>query len=508
VAGGMSQQAPSPGNLVAGRYRLEQLLVQGGMGNVWRAHHISLNAPVAIKFISPLIAEDEEALGRFMLEAQSAAALRSSHIVQVFDFGIDDGTPFITMELLHGESLAERLRRLGTLTAVDTGRILSQVARGIHYAHTTGIVHRDLKPDNIFLSTEGDHEVAKVLDFGIAKATTKELRGQTPAETRAGALLGSPFYVSPEQAEGNRDIDHRSDLWALGIIVFECLTGKRPFEGASLGSLLVKICTHPSPRPSDVGKVPTGFDAWFLRATEKDRTRRFQSARELVDGYASLLTLGSAHLSEIAWTSSTDGLPAETRSQADENDAHATTAMSPTPHQASINDSALAVTPTLVQRGRSRRIWQSLLGAVLLVGLVGGVFRTIKRDTLVSSRSKSARLVVDAATSVPEQPKAAPSTAAQADRLPGEMPPASQPAASPEVTLVAPSVEASKAQRAVTAQSSIRPNGASQLVSGANAKVEIGLAQPTKNPSPAPTATSAKELFRDRKLTGEIEKPH
>jgi eukaryotic-like serine/threonine-protein kinase len=266
------------GTLFGGKYLLSKKLGQGGMGSVWKAEHVQLRSPVAIKLIEQSIATNPEALSRFLREAQSAAALRSPHVVQILDHGADHGVPYIAMELLEGESLASRLERLRALSPAATSAILSQVARAMSKAHEAGIVHRDLKPDNIFLVKNDDEEVAKVLDFGIAKAAGQQL-GPT-SSTRTGALLGTPYYMSPEQAEGNRLVDFRTDIWALGVIAFECMLGRRPFESEAFGSLLLAICTRPLPIPSAFGPVPAGFDAWFGRACARDPEARFPSARE------------------------------------------------------------------------------------------------------------------------------------------------------------------------------------------------------------------------------------
>ncbi len=267
------------GKVLAGRYRLITKLGQGGMGSVWRAEHLTLHTQLAVKLIDPTIAESSEALSRFQREAQSAAELRSSHIVQIIDYGIDENTPFIVMELLEGESLAARLERLGKLAASDAAQILSQVARALTRAHEKGIVHRDLKPDNIFIVHEGADEVAKVLDFGIAKKLGA-LSSSSGVKTHTGALLGTPYYMSPEQALGQTDIDHRTDIWSLGIIAFECLTGIRPFEKDTLGALLMAICNEPLPKPSTVASVPPGFDEWFARAAARQLAARFQTAAQ------------------------------------------------------------------------------------------------------------------------------------------------------------------------------------------------------------------------------------
>ena len=194
---------------------------------------------MAVKLVAGRAAESPEALARFLQEAQSAAALRSPHVVQIMDYGVHQGTPFIAMELLEGESLADRLRRAGRLSPAETLRVVTHVARAIARAHEAGVVHRDLKPDNIFLVFNADEEIAKVLDFGIAKVQEPSGDSVTPA-TQTGAVMGTPHYMSPEQARGNRAVDHRSDLWSLGVICYECMTGRRPFESTVLGDLLIE----------------------------------------------------------------------------------------------------------------------------------------------------------------------------------------------------------------------------------------------------------------------------
>jgi serine/threonine-protein kinase len=269
------------GFVVADRYKLEALLGQGGMGSVWRAQHLLLRSPVALKMINPSIANTREAVARFLREAQAAAALRSPHVVQILDYGVHQEVPFIAMELMEGESLADRLHRLGKLSPADTARILTQVSRAISRAHEAGVIHRDLKPDNIFLVRNEDEEVAKVLDFGIAK-TTEGVAPRTAA-TVTGAMLGTPYYMSPEQADGGRGVDLRTDLWALAVIAFECITGNRPFDAGTIGELVLQICVRPIQVPSTVTRVPPGFDAWFARGTDRRLDGRFQSARELAE---------------------------------------------------------------------------------------------------------------------------------------------------------------------------------------------------------------------------------
>lgn len=285
----MGDTATNKGRVLADRYRLEERLGEGGFGSIWRAEHLVLAAPVAVKLIDPEIAEDENAVERFIREARAAASLRSPHVVQIIDYGVDEGElPFMVMELLEGENLAQRLKRSGRIAPVDATRIISHVARAVGRAHDAGIVHRDLKPENVFLVPNEDAEIAKVLDFGVAKVETAAL-GPKSSKTRTGSLLGTPYYMSPEQAQGNKEVDFRSDLWSLGVIGFEILTGKRPFFSDGLGDLVLQICVRDLPVPSEFAPVPPGLDEWFARACARDPEHRFQSARELSDAFREAL---------------------------------------------------------------------------------------------------------------------------------------------------------------------------------------------------------------------------
>ena len=283
-----TQHEPTPGDLVADKYRLTRLVGRGGMGSVWEGQHVSLGTCVAVKFIDASYADSTEARSRFENEARAAAKLQSKHVVQVFDHGVTpDGRPYIVMEFLSGEPLDKRLDRLGRLAPLDTVRITGQVCRALTRAHAAGIVHRDLKPENIFLvwDDEDQADTAKVVDFGIAKFTDGQLG--VSSSTRTGSVLGTPYFMSPEQARGLRSVDHRSDLWSMGVLAFRCLVGRLPFEGEAVGDLLVKICTAPIPVPSEIAPdLPSGFDAWFERAVRREPSERFSNAQELADQLA------------------------------------------------------------------------------------------------------------------------------------------------------------------------------------------------------------------------------
>lgn len=259
------------------------------MGTIWVAEHLVLQCPVAVKLIDRDAVFDGETSARFLREAKAAATLRSAHVVQILDYGVDEGVSFIVMELLEGENLAQRLRRTKRLGPAETALIITHIGRAIARAHEAGIVHRDLKPENVFLVSNEDEEVAKVLDFGVAKIAHGELKEGT--RTRTGSILGTPYYMSPEQAQGNKAVDYRSDLWSLGVIAFECFTGERPFFSDGLGDLVLQICVRDLPVPSSVASVPLGFDEWFLRAVAREPEQRFQSAREMTEALREVLGL-------------------------------------------------------------------------------------------------------------------------------------------------------------------------------------------------------------------------
>jgi serine/threonine-protein kinase len=292
----VTDAAGKPARVLAGRYELEVKLGEGGMGEVWRARHVTLRSPVAVKLLRGSYADDEAMRTRFLHEARVTAQLRSAHAVQVFDFGIsDDGEAFLAMELLDGESLGQRLRREQRLSRADTVAVVAQTARALDRAHGLGIVHRDLKPENLFLvEDDAGRVVTKVLDFGLAKITGDEgaqgdARSTSPAMamtapsalTRTGARMGTPYYMAPEQVEGAATLGPATDVWALGVVAYECLTGHRPFEAPNVPELFacIRAGTHPPARVFD-GALPEAFDAWFDRACARDREARFPGAGE------------------------------------------------------------------------------------------------------------------------------------------------------------------------------------------------------------------------------------
>jgi serine/threonine-protein kinase len=287
--------------LVGGRYKLIGKLGAGAMGEVWRAEHTTLGSVVAVKLVDVAGRDDAaELLARFHQEARAAAQLKSTHVVQILDHGVDGTIAFMAMELLEGESLEQRLARRRTLLPAEVAHLVREMARGVERAHASGIIHRDLKPPNIFLTKREGVEVVKVLDFGIAKILGAPRDAHL--QTQQGFVVGTPSYMSPEQVLG-RPLDTRSDLWQMGVIAYECLTGERPFDSEALGQLFLRICTLPLRLPSTVARVPPGFDAWMLRALDRTPEGRFQTATELAESLCAILAptgIGEAAIATLA----------------------------------------------------------------------------------------------------------------------------------------------------------------------------------------------------------------
>lgn len=288
---GLSDSKIPVGTVLVGKYRVTKEIGRGGMAQVYEAEHLALGKKIAVKVLAAELASSNVVIERFFREARAAARIKSPHIVDVYDSGrLEDGRPFIAMELLEGESLYDRMARIRVLDPKSTVRIVTQCAKGLAKAHAAGIVHRDLKPENIFLLLgEDGEETSKILDFGLAKFYAPVNPDEKAARlTREGAVFGTPAYMSPEQVKGQGSVDHRADLWALGCMAYECLVG-RPVWNTDQGVAMTfaAIATAQLPVPSRLrSDLPPEFDRWFHRALERDPAKRFQSAKELADALA------------------------------------------------------------------------------------------------------------------------------------------------------------------------------------------------------------------------------
>jgi serine/threonine-protein kinase len=277
------------GRVIAGKYQLAQPIAEGGMASVWLAQHLGLRTPVAVKVIAPELAALPEMHRRFEREARSTAMLQSPHVVSVFDYGVDEGTPYLVMELLIGEDLGARLKRLGRLSTGEVVAIVTQISRALGRAHSVGIVHRDIKPANIFLVSDGDAETAKLLDFGVAKASTAG--PPMPFLTGPNQILGTAPYMSPEQARCARDVDHRADLWALAVVAYFALTGQRAFPSATSIEVLTRVRYDPPVPPSaHVPGLAPEIDDLFAQAFSPNPALRFTTA----SGFARALAMAAS----------------------------------------------------------------------------------------------------------------------------------------------------------------------------------------------------------------------
>jgi serine/threonine-protein kinase len=262
------------GQTIDGRYRVDSVLARGGMGAVLRGTHLVLGQPVAIKVMLDATMKDASMRDRFLREARILAQVRAPTIASIFDAGLlPDGTLYLVMELLEGEDLEKVLSR-GVLSPERAAKVVAQICEGLAEAHAQGIVHRDLKPANVFIVKRPSGEtLVKLIDFGISKKV-----GDSSETTGVGTLVGSPYYMAPEQIYASRDVDHRADLWSLGIILFRLVTGKQPFDGPSLATILTRIKSGAPVFPDD---LDSSFAAVVRRCLEKDKTKRYTDANEL-----------------------------------------------------------------------------------------------------------------------------------------------------------------------------------------------------------------------------------
>ncbi len=281
------------GQIIARKFRLTRLLAKGGMGSVWAAVHVTLDVPVAVKFMDPRYADMNDLRGRFKREARATAQLRSPNVVQILDYGVEEETPYLAMEFLTGEDLGVRLAREGRLALHDALPIFIQIGKALHRAHDAGVVHRDLKPANVFLDTQHDEILVKVVDFGIAKLMRQDILDDA---TKTGTLLGSPHYMSPEQIRGSKAVDHRTDLWSLGVIIYRSLTGELPFPGVQMGDLFLRICTERALDPTrHVPSLGTAVDSFIFKALSADVSERFQSAKDMIEALKQLTHAAPNH---------------------------------------------------------------------------------------------------------------------------------------------------------------------------------------------------------------------
>jgi serine/threonine-protein kinase len=308
-------QDPKLGLLLLGRYRIVQKLGEGGMGAVYEGQHELIGKRLAIKCLHAQFATNPEIVERFYREAQSATAVGNEHIIEVTDVGtFDDGAPFIVMEFLEGIELAKLIEQEGSLSISRLVHIVTQVCGALSAAHARGIVHRDMKPENIYLIRRGaDSDFVKVLDFGVSKVRDASDSMGAHALTRTGMAIGTPYYMPPEQAQGVRDLDHRADIYAVGVILYQGLTGHLPFDAESYPALLLKIVSErPAPLRVFRNDLPEALESLVLKAMARDRSDRFQTTQELADALQRFSVLQTMPPESMSRRSAVSAIPQTT----------------------------------------------------------------------------------------------------------------------------------------------------------------------------------------------------
>ena len=303
------QPSVSPGQVIGERYRIDASIGEGGMGIVCRATHLGLETPVAIKLIRPDYKDDLEFVRRFLNEARRAAALKSDRIARVHDVGqLDSGEPYLVMEYLEGIELEQYLLLHGPLAPIDAVNVVLQICEGLAEAHACGIVHRDIKPSNAFLVRRVDGRFSvKILDFGISK----QLIDGSTSITNKDQSLGSPQYMSPEQMLDPSSVDHRSDIWSLGVLLFELLVGKRPFDGATVPEVCAKVLTAPVPEPcAERPGIDPELEAIVLRCLAKNPAERFADVTLLGHALGRWACIHAQEAHIVETTAFFDGAPA------------------------------------------------------------------------------------------------------------------------------------------------------------------------------------------------------
>jgi serine/threonine protein kinase len=286
------------GDVLAGKYRVEKVLGEGAMGVVVAAMHVHLGERVALKFLKPELAGNQEVVARFLREAQSAVRIKGEHIARVSDVGtLESGAPYMVMEYLTGSDLGAVIEKRGKLDIPHAVDCVIQACDALAEAHSLGIVHRDLKPSNLFLTARPDGSaLVKVLDFGIAKLLNND--PSKPPLTANGAVIGSPVYMSPEQLLGKKTVDARSDVWQLGVILYELLSGECPFDGKTMADIMLAIGVHPAKPLREVRPdAPPELEALIGRCLEKDAAKRLPDVAALAEGLLPFATTRRAQVS-------------------------------------------------------------------------------------------------------------------------------------------------------------------------------------------------------------------
>lgn len=486
-----------PGEVLLGKYRVERVLGKGGMGIVVAARHVHLGELFAIKMLLPEAMDHHEAVERFLREARASAKLKGEHVARVHDVGsLENGIPYMVLEYLDGQDLKKVVRSRGGLPLDEAALYVYQACEAVSEAHSNGIVHRDLKPANLFLiQRPNGSPCVKVLDFGISKEIdpTNQLSSDL---TRTGAFMGSPLYMSPEQMANIKAADVRTDIWALGVILYELAVGRVPFTAAAVTELVTKVLTTSPIAPSLARPgIPTAFDAIVLKCLEKQPEHRFQSVRELMEQllpYANVLPQPRASSrAPVASASalSHNAAPLVMAAPAPIANTFSTTVLmdSPTvPTNSSALQPAVPVAPDPITAGAwgqtnpaavGKKDKTALIAGILAVGVVGlgGVIFAATRSTPEVSAT-NANPAISTTSDAPRAVKVEPPTGAASESAPNPAPtnaPVREAAAEPKLEPTTPTEVAKPAEPKVT----------SKATAPATTKPTTTVKQTTKKPA-------------------------
>jgi eukaryotic-like serine/threonine-protein kinase len=424
---------PKEGEVLAGKFRVERVLGVGGMGIVVAALHLHLDERVAIKFLLPEALTNAEAVARFGREARAAVKIKSEHVARVIDVGaLENGAPYMVMELLRGQDLSQLVRERGALPIAQAVAYVLQACEALAEAHALGIVHRDLKPANLFLTARADGSPCiKVLDFGISKMTRTSASGSDMGMTRTQAIMGSPLYMSPEQLASAKDVDPRTDIWAIGTVLYELLTGRVPFEAESMPQLCTLILhTEPPAMRSLRPDLPEQLEQVVLRCMRKSRAERYQNMAALAAELAAFCPdVGPRSAERISRVLSTSGI----------SSTQLMSSNFPLPTAGASTGEPQAWGATTRVAGTHRAVWVGLVAAAALALLAGLSWKMFGAPPIKPDAPSAAARTLPPPTATPS---AAPSAAAALPTAPLAVPPPSavEPATATAVPLAKPPV--------------------------------------------------------------------